>query len=131
MTIVVEIRDDELRRRISRGPELAGDFLDSVADAIVSEWKQSMQQTAKRSQPVKRKGSGSHRPSLPGHPPAIDLGNLINSLHHETSGNDREFRGADYGLYLDQEKDRPFIESGLEAVRDNDVENIARAIWGE
>ena len=121
MTIVVEIRDGELRRRISRGPELAGDFLDSVADAIVSEWKQSMQQTQK----------GNTGRSLPGHPPAIDLSNLINSLHHEANGNDREFRGADYGLYLDQEKDRPFIESGLEAVRDNDVENIARAIWGE
>ena len=143
MTIELTINDKELRRRIKESPELADDFLDSMSDEIISEWKLSMQQTTKSGQgsPLKKTDSVTgrqrqargrfHYPSLPGNSPAIDFGNLINSLHYEKRGDAREFRGAEYGLYLDQEGDRPFIEEGMKQVRDSSLLDIARAVWGD
>ena len=132
MAIEFRIDDRKLGERIANSPAHAKQFLDSLSEAIIAQKKLSMQQTKKGGRGRRRTKSGKqHFPSLPGYPPAIDFGNLINSLHYEAKGNDREFYGAEYGLTLDQERNRPFIEKGIKAVQERDLDNIAKAVWGE
>ena len=152
MAIELRIDDRKLRERIANSPAHAKQFLSAASEQVLTEWKLLMQRTSKGGKGKLRTKSGKmHFPSLPGNPPAIDYGNLINSLHHENtvqggmgnphtigtprgpqvSESEALFYGAEYGLYLDQDKNRPFIEKGLMQMRDNHLQNIAQAVWGE
>ena len=85
MNIGVEIkglnevnRDIAMMKRII--PDEATKGLFDVAVAIRNNAIISMQNTARRSDRVYRRGAISHRPSSPGWPPAIDTGVLVGSL---------------------------------------------------
>ena len=107
-------------------------FLDALAEATIAEWKQSMQETQTRATDglLRQQRGRYHFPSEEGHPPAVDYGNLINSLRWERADNARDFYGAEYGLYLNDsaQLNRPFIEPGLEEVKKKS-DGIAKAIF--
>ena len=114
--IEIEI-DDGLRQLAAQYPSRRDKLLRAVGLQAVNEWKLSMQRTSTGGRGVSRTQSGRrHYHSLPGNPPAIDYGNLINSLRSEANKDEVKFYGAHYGLILDQQKNRPFIEDGIRAV---------------
>ena len=58
----------------------------------------------------------------------MDKGILINSLGHRKAGRlSRSIHGAAYGLYLDRDGKRPFIEPAIKKVIRHDIDGIARA----
>lgn len=63
-----------------------------------------------------------HRASAPGEPPAIDTGNLLNSITHRMTGpTEGEVAvGAEYGVYLEmgtrRQAPRPFLGPAVEKV---------------
>ena len=73
------------------------------------------------SRSLRDRGDSLHQPSIPGYPPAVDKGILINSLGHRKGGRlSRSIHGAEHGLYLDRDKNRPFIEPAIKKVIRND-----------
>lgn len=104
-----------LRVRSNRLPEIAR-RLPSKADQVVRKAAFDVEGEMKGSM----LGNG---PSAPGEPPAIDTGNLVNSIQ-TTQVSDAHWRvtvGADYGVYLEYGtifmEPRPFRDKAVDAVR--------------
>ena len=129
--IELSIDDRKLNRYIANSDSMAKRVLKSVSKVVASTWKLDMLHTKTGGKgKIKTKDGKKHYPSLPGHPPAREDGDLINSLRFELVDDGADFFGADYGLDLDQNRNRPFIDAGLEAGK-RDISGIARAVWGE
>ena len=109
-------------------PKKSRDFLNALGITVTDEWKLSLQQTKRGGTP----GRHGHVPSLPGNPPAIDTGTLINSLRYELARNGIDFHGMEYALYLNDSAlaNRPFIEPGFELVRAHKLNGLMRKYLG-
>ncbi|MCY4247483.1 MAG: hypothetical protein OXE95_07915 [Chloroflexi bacterium] len=121
----VAIDTGELRRIASRSPQMRRKVLSSFGDRWINQARLLFTNTVKAPARVSRGGNRRtvYR-SLPGFPPSIDTGTLRDSLNMIfPDDNTVELRGAEYGLYLDRDKNRPWIGkaseqamSGLEAI---------------
>lgn len=121
----VTINASGLRRLAARSPQDKRRVLSSFGDRWINQARLLFTNTVKRPVQVRRGGRARtvYR-SLPGYPPSIDTGTLRNSLNRVfPDDNTVELRGMEYGLYLDRDKDRPWISeaskqamSGLEKI---------------
>ena len=125
MAIKLHIDDPGLTKALRRNEKQSQDFMDAFALSLTAEWREMMGSTP-------RQGDLSG-PSQPGHPPAIQTGNLINSLgQFRKNGLDRDFYAPDYALFLNDsaQLNRPFIEPGIEEVKQRDLVNLAKEHLG-
>lgn len=67
-----------LKRFCQEAPKAALDELNSIGLEVRNNIIEAMRNTQKR--PAKGEDKKAHRPSMPGHPPAIDSGRLVNSF---------------------------------------------------
>lgn len=116
---------------LAKYPQGKSRFMDAVAEAVITEMKDSFN-TGPPGRSYDRGKGRVHIASSPGFPPAIDYGDLTNSLRWERRGNDtREIHGAEHGLYLEDstELDRPFIAPAVMEVN-KDIPEIAQIYLG-
>ena len=99
----------------------------------------AMQQTTKASWFYVR-GRKKHFPSLPGHAPAIDSGQLLKSIDFEKRTQEVEVGslrggGTNYAEYLEEGtkkmEARPFLDPSLQKVLPSITTNIMQAILGD
>lgn len=106
---------DEL---LAKHPQRKNQFMDAMAEASVSEMKDSFN-TSPPGLAYDRGNGRVHIASQPGYPPNTDYGDLINSLRWERAGSDvREIHGAEHGKWLEDsaELDRPFIDPAFREI---------------
>jgi HK97 gp10 family phage protein len=96
--------------------EIADDMLD-MADVVVAKTLSRIHETVNA-----EFASSGDGPSAPGQPPAIDTGNLANSITEQMTGpGEGEVDvGAEYGIYLEmgtaKMAPRPFLAPAVETV---------------
>ena len=80
-----------------------------------------------------KRGNKRHWPSAPGHPPAIDTGELRRSIMFDVRGTELEvgsYAGAPYAKYLEEGTRkmaaRPFLEPAVEKNINGILNNIAK-----
>lgn len=115
----LEIDDRKLRELIRESDNNAKRILSDLADDVIDEWQDLMEGTDTR-----RDGRSQR-----GNPPAVDVGDLVNSLHKEALKADSvELHGDSLAVLLDDSLDRPFIDDGLPDAED--VAAVARRVLG-
>ena len=118
-TVVNEMRDSMTNTRTGP-PRLRG-------KSTSGRMSRGMRRRGLKRRGMRDRGDRLHEPSLPGHPPAIDKGILINSLGHRKAGRlTRTLHGAAHGLYLDRDHNRPFIEPAIQKVIRHDLDGLAK-----
>ena len=126
---LVDNRIPEIRARL---PKLTDEHVMATAFQVEATMKTSMS-GAKRGI-VYQRGGKAHQASAPGEPPAIDTGNLVNSVFSEKSGPGQALVGAsaEYAEYLEfgtrKMAARPFLRPALEKARDYFISGIERLI---
>lgn len=109
----VEADFSGMERVLREQPEECERWLAGFAEDMVTRMKDSMGTSPPGR--VYQRGSVTHVASMPGYPPNIDLGNLINSLRQVPAGRltRRLEDGTDYGIDLEDGTDwiepRPFF----------------------
>ena len=106
-----------------------------LAGALVAEtaMKQSIQAGPKSGRTYAR-GRRVHQASAPGQPPATDTGNLVNSIHSESRGNDATavVVGAEYGAPLEygtaRMGARPFVRPVADGKQDEIIDAVRRTV---
>ena len=102
------------------------EFLTSVADEVVDNWKESFG-TGPPGREYRKRDGRIHVASVEGHPPNVDTGDLESSLRYAVQENSVDFYGTDYALYLNDSSvlNRPFIRQGFDDV---DLPDHARVL---
>lgn len=119
-SVVTTIVFNRLPQLESQLRERAGLAVRKAAFDIEAGAKQSMK--GPKSGATYKRGSKSHQASAPGEAPAIDTGNLVNSIQTDVQGLRAEVGTAvEYALYLEYGTSkmaaRPFLGPAAEAVR--------------
>lgn len=126
---LVDNRIPEIRAKL---PILTDQHVMSTAKLVEGEMKTSMSGT--KSGLVYTRGGRSHQASAPGEAPAIDIGNLVNSIFSEKSGPGEALVGAhaEYGVYLEfgtsRMAPRPFLRPALEKAREFFMSGIEKLV---
>ncbi len=111
-------------------PGKVSKWLDGLAESITGDAKLSMGSSPAGA--TYQRGGVTHVASLPGYPPNVDIGSLINSLHWEPTGtNERTIMdGVEYGIYLEDGTEnmlpRPFMKPAFDRAR-ADLPNTAKS----
>lgn len=119
-------------RLLARHPQNKAQFMDALAERVVSAMKLSFG-TSPPGRQYSRGDGRTHVASVPGYPPNVDYGDLTNSLRWERRGTDtREIHGAEHGLILEDstELDRPFIGPAVMEAN-KDVPELGRMYLGD
>jgi HK97 gp10 family phage protein len=119
-------RDFQIDVRYNRLPRLSAEMRRRVID-VVAKAARDVEANAKQGMQGPKSGAmyGNHQASAPGEAPAIDTGNLINSMDvsYENGGLTAYIGPADveYGIYLEfgtlHMAPRPFMTPAAEKVR--------------
>ncbi len=117
LTVTVDI--EGIERLIKEVPGKVAAFMDSEAELVVNDIKQSFG-TGPGGRSYKR-GGKVHIASQPGFPPNVDIGTLINSIEWRTIGRfSRSIIGALHGLYLELGTDKP-LKGGQEGPKEQGI----------
>ena len=120
---MIELDMKVLERIIADQPSRVEHYLDGVAETIVNEMKDSMLSSPASGRAYDRGKGRVHIASIPGQPPRVDMGTLINSLKWRRVGSlmRRISDGVEYGIFLEMGRDRvqprPFVRPVFDAWR--------------
>jgi len=127
---VVDLDTRVLDSIIANNPQRAEGIIRKLAQQVEAETKNSMVDEGTGRTYVR--GGIAHTASAPGQPPAVDTGNLKNSIQTNRVSQ-REYRvnvGAEYGIYLElgtsRMAARPFLTPAVERVA-----KYMRAYWDQ
>ncbi len=133
-----------LKDRTSKISDNMAEAMELCGDKVVSDIKYSMDHTERNMERSYYTNNATivHHPSKPYNPPAVDTGNLKNTIRHEVYKNGKEVYGIvgttqkdpDYGLYLEYGTSdgriapRPWLKPAMRKNNDFIRTAIAKAV---
>lgn len=130
MKVSFKLTDNRIPEIRAKLPLLTDKHVMATAMQVEANMKTSM--SGQKSGIIYQRGGKAHQASAPGEPPAIDTGNLVNSVFSEKSGPGQAVVGAsaEYAEYLEfgtsKMAARPFLRPALEKVREFFTSGIER-----